>query len=131
MVTKAGFPTLPPTGLSTRIEMIDPPQTSTINNQANLNASFSPQTSVPKPRAQFTSKRVFKVIIIGDAGVGKTCLSFRFCNNRFPAQTEATIGVDFREKTLTLENELIRTQLWDTAGQERYRQSITGLESNH
>ncbi|CAD5219337.1 unnamed protein product [Bursaphelenchus xylophilus] len=72
----------------------------------------------------YKAKRVFKVIIIGDAGVGKTCLSFRFCNNRFPQQTEATIGVDFRERTLPLEGELIRVQLWDTAGQERYRQSI-------
>uniref|UniRef100_A0A0M3HWL8 Ras-related protein Rab-33 n=1 Tax=Ascaris lumbricoides TaxID=6252 RepID=A0A0M3HWL8_ASCLU len=64
------------------------------------------------------------VIILGDAGVGKTCLSFRFCNGRFPAQTEATIGVDFRERSVVIDGELIRVQLWDTAGQERYRQSI-------
>ncbi|KAL3091373.1 hypothetical protein niasHS_007166 [Heterodera schachtii] len=70
------------------------------------------------------SKRVFKVIIIGDAGVGKTCLSYRFCNGRFPGPTEATIGVDFRERSLLIDDELIRVQLWDTAGQERYRQSI-------
>lgn len=67
---------------------------------------------------------LLQVIILGDAGVGKTCLSFRFCNQRFPQQTEATIGVDFRERSLSLEGELIRVQLWDTAGQERYRQSI-------
>ncbi|TKR78327.1 hypothetical protein L596_019148 [Steinernema carpocapsae] len=72
----------------------------------------------------YNSKRVFKVIIIGDAGVGKTCLSFRFCNGRFPAQTEATIGVDFRERSVVIDKELLRVQLWDTAGQERYRQSI-------
>jgi len=84
--------------------------------------------SVPKiasaGKATYKSKRVFKVIIIGDANVGKTCLSFRFCNGRFPAQTEATIGVDFRERSLVIDDELIRVQLWDTAGQERYRQSI-------
>uniref|UniRef100_A0A914GYX0 Uncharacterized protein n=1 Tax=Globodera rostochiensis TaxID=31243 RepID=A0A914GYX0_GLORO len=74
--------------------------------------------------AGFRSKRVFKVIIIGDAGVGKTCLSYRFCNGRFPGPTEATIGVDFRERSLVIDDELIRVQLWDTAGQERYRQSI-------
>ncbi|VDN59716.1 unnamed protein product [Dracunculus medinensis] len=73
---------------------------------------------------QYHSKRVFKVIILGDAGVGKTCLSFRFCNGRFPAQTEATIGVDFRERSVIIDSELIRIQLWDTAGQERYRHSI-------
>lgn len=52
------------------------------------------------------------MIIIGDAGVGKTCLSFRFCNGRFPHHTEATIGVDFRERALVLDGELIRVQLW-------------------
>lgn len=77
-----------------------------------------------QPGKTYRSKRVFKVIILGDAGVGKTCLSFRFCNGRFPAQTEATIGVDFRERSVVIEGELIRVQLWDTAGQERYRQSI-------
>ncbi|VDK71220.1 unnamed protein product [Onchocerca ochengi] len=77
-----------------------------------------------QPGKTYRKKRVFKVIILGDAGVGKTCLSFRFCNGRFPAQTEATIGVDFRERSVAIDGELIRVQLWDTAGQERYRQSI-------
>jgi GTPase SAR1 family protein len=53
-------------------------------------------------------RRTFKVILIGDAGVGKTCLSFRFCNGRFPENTEATIGVDFRERTFEIDGELIR-----------------------
>uniref|UniRef100_A0A915PF42 Ras-related protein Rab-33 n=1 Tax=Setaria digitata TaxID=48799 RepID=A0A915PF42_9BILA len=77
-----------------------------------------------QPGKTYRTKRVFKVIILGDAGVGKTCLSFRFCNGRFPAQTEATIGVDFRERSVAIDGELLRVQLWDTAGQERYRQSI-------
>ncbi|CAG9540888.1 unnamed protein product [Cercopithifilaria johnstoni] len=77
-----------------------------------------------QPGKTYRAKRVFKVIILGNAGVGKTCLSFRFCNGRFPAQTEATIGVDFRERSVAIDGELIRVQLWDTAGQERYRQSI-------
>ncbi|VDK18223.1 unnamed protein product [Anisakis simplex] len=71
-----------------------------------------------------SSTNCIQVIILGDAGVGKTCLSFRFCNGRFPAQTEATIGVDFRERSVVIDGELIRVQLWDTAGQERYRQSM-------
>lgn len=78
------------------------------------------------PTKPIHSKRVFKVIVIGDAGVGKTCLSFRFCNGRFPERTEATIGVDFRERAITIDGELIRVQLWDTAGQERFRQSMVG-----
>uniref|UniRef100_A0A914XEX5 Uncharacterized protein n=1 Tax=Plectus sambesii TaxID=2011161 RepID=A0A914XEX5_9BILA len=83
----------------------------------------TPQTTTTTNKT-FRTKRVFKVIIIGDAGVGKTCLSFRFCNGRFPVHTEATIGVDFRERSLVIDGELIRVQLWDTAGQERYRQSM-------
>ncbi|KAL5012823.1 hypothetical protein ScPMuIL_011374 [Solemya velum] len=69
-------------------------------------------------------RRIFKIIVIGDSNVGKTCLTFRFCSGKFPEKTEATIGVDFREKTLTVDSELIKLQLWDTAGQERFRKSM-------
>jgi Ras-related protein Rab-33B len=98
-------------------------------NKEESNGEKKEEISIPKivqpnMKISYTSKRVFKVIIIGDANVGKTCLSFRFCNGRFPQQTEATIGVDFRERALAFGKELIRVQLWDTAGQERYRQSI-------
>ncbi|XP_059410349.1 ras-related protein Rab-33B-like [Carassius carassius] len=68
--------------------------------------------------------RTCKIIVIGDAGVGKTCLTYRFCTGQFPSRTEATIGVDFREKLLDLEGEKIKVQLWDTAGQERFRKSM-------
>ncbi|CAI5444345.1 unnamed protein product [Caenorhabditis angaria] len=78
----------------------------------------------PSANKNYKQKRTFKVIIVGDAGVGKTCLSFRFCCGKFPEHTEATIGVDFRERSCVIENELLKVQLWDTAGQERYRQSI-------
>jgi len=68
--------------------------------------------------------RVFKIIVLGDSGVGKTCLTFRFCSGRFPGKTEVTIGVDFREKCVDVEGETIKLQLWDTAGQERFRKSM-------
>lgn len=69
-------------------------------------------------------KRTFKIIVIGDSNVGKTCLTFRFCGGQFPAKTEATIGVDFRERCVEVEGEQIKLQLWDTAGQERFRKSM-------
>jgi len=69
-------------------------------------------------------KRVFKIIVVGDSCVGKTCLTYRFCEGKFPVKTEATIGVDFREKTLAVDGESIKLQLWDTAGQERFRRSM-------
>ncbi|CAF1121255.1 unnamed protein product [Adineta steineri] len=69
-------------------------------------------------------KRIFKIIVIGDSHVGKTCLTYRFCSGKFPEKTEATIGVDFREKTLEIDNEIFKLQIWDTAGQERFRRSM-------
>lgn len=74
--------------------------------------------------------RTFKVIVLGNSSVGKTCLTYRFCQRNFLIQTEATIGVDFRERLLELteknssKTRQIKLQLWDTAGQERYRTSM-------
>jgi len=81
-----------------------------------------------KPEEQVskvTKPPCYKIIILGESGVGKTCLSFRFCAGRFPQSTEATIGLDFREKIVELEGTRIKLQLWDTAGQERFRKSVT------
>ncbi|KAL0879618.1 hypothetical protein ABMA27_003337 [Loxostege sticticalis] len=69
-------------------------------------------------------KKVFKIIVLGDSGVGKTCLTYRFCEGQFLDKSEATIGVDFRERTIKIGNEEIKLQLWDTAGQERFRKSM-------
>ncbi|XP_042215632.1 ras-related protein Rab-33B-like [Homarus americanus] len=69
-------------------------------------------------------QKTFKIIVIGDSSVGKTCLTFRFCGGHFPERTEATIGVDFREKRVNIDHEDIVLQLWDTAGQERFRRSM-------
>ncbi|XP_061542022.1 ras-related protein Rab-33A isoform X2 [Phycodurus eques] len=52
--------------------------------------------------------RIFKIIVIGDSNVGKTCLTFRFTGGSFPDKTEATIGVDFREKAVEIEGETIK-----------------------
>lgn len=52
--------------------------------------------------------RIFKIIVIGDSNVGKTCLTFRFTGGSFPDKTEATIGVDFREKVVEIEGETIK-----------------------
>uniref|UniRef100_A0A914X1U8 EF-hand domain-containing protein n=1 Tax=Plectus sambesii TaxID=2011161 RepID=A0A914X1U8_9BILA len=71
-----------------------------------------------------TPDRIFKVVFVGDSGVGKTCFLHRFCHNRFKPSFNATIGVDFTVKTINLGERLVALQLWDTAGQERFR-SIT------
>ncbi|CAF2622584.1 unnamed protein product [Rotaria sp. Silwood2] len=69
-------------------------------------------------------KYLFKVVLIGNASVGKTCLVRRFCQDVFPTGQAATIGVDFLIKTVEVNGEKIKLQIWDTAGQERFR-SIT------
>lgn len=57
-----------------------------------------------------------KVIIIGDSGVGKSNILGRFCDDKFSATHMATVGVDFKIKTINVEGRKIKLQLWDTAG---------------
>ncbi|CDW52900.1 Ras and EF-hand 8 domain containing protein [Trichuris trichiura] len=68
--------------------------------------------------------RIFKVVVAGDSGVGKTSFLDRFTNDRFDPTHQSTIGIDFHLRVLKVEDQLIGLQLWDTAGQERFR-SIT------
>uniref|UniRef100_A0A3B3R7U5 small monomeric GTPase n=2 Tax=Paramormyrops kingsleyae TaxID=1676925 RepID=A0A3B3R7U5_9TELE len=90
------------------------------SKDANLSSSLELGTSLD----QSVQTRIFKIIVIGDSNVGKTCLTFRFTGGSFPGKTEATIGVDFREKAVEIEGEKIKVQVWDTAGQERFRKSM-------
>ena len=64
---------------------------------------------------------LFKILIIGESGVGKTCLLLRFTEDSFTTTFLTTIGIDFKIKIINLENKLIKLQIWDTAGQERFR----------
>jgi Ras-related protein Rab-11A len=63
----------------------------------------------------------FKLIIVGDSGVGKTNLINRFAANQFNINSKSTIGVEFVYKTLKINNDIIKVEIWDTAGQERYK----------
>lgn len=63
----------------------------------------------------------FKIIIIGDSGVGKSNLMSRYTTNEFSQDTQATIGVEFMTKSLRIEDREAKIQIWDTAGQERFR----------
>ena len=67
---------------------------------------------------------IFKIIIIGDCKVGKSCLQLRFTQDIFKYNHDVTIGVEFGNKIINLDNEDIKLQIWDTAGQESFR-SIT------
>ena len=67
---------------------------------------------------------IFKIVLIGDTCVGKSCILVRFSDDVFVENYVTTIGVDFRFKTMIVKNKIAKIQIWDTAGQERYR-SIT------
>ncbi|CAH8541058.1 unnamed protein product [Schistosoma curassoni] len=73
------------------------------------------------PTETLTPTRIFKVILVGDSGVGKSSFSYRFCDGIFYPQLRATLGVDFRTKNIKMNNSVYTIQLWDTAGQETYR----------
>jgi len=64
---------------------------------------------------------LFKLVLIGDASVGKTSLLLRFADDNFDDNYVSTVGVDFRFRTVTVDNKLVKLQIWDTAGQERFR----------
>lgn len=73
-----------------------------LTSSVELSATSSLDTSI--------QTRIFKIIVIGDSNVGKTCLTFRFTGGSFPDKTEATIGVDFREKAVVIEGETIKVK---------------------
>ena len=64
---------------------------------------------------------LFKVVLIGDSGVGKSNLLSRFTRNEFNLDSKSTIGVEFATRSVQVDSKTVKAQIWDTAGQERYR----------
>ncbi|KHJ48718.1 Ras family protein [Trichuris suis] len=64
---------------------------------------------------------LFKVVLIGDSGVGKSNLLSRFTRNEFNLESKSTIGVEFATRSICVDGKIVKAQIWDTAGQERYR----------
>jgi len=75
--------------------------------------------------AKKTYDLLFKLLLIGDSGVGKTCILFRFSDDAFTSTFISTIGIDFKIKTVDLRGKKIKLQIWDTAGQERFHTITT------
>lgn len=66
-----------------------------------------------------------KLLMIGDSGVGKTCLLLRYANDSFSPTFITTIGIDFKIKNIEIDDKRVKLQIWDTAGQERFRTITT------
>ena len=64
---------------------------------------------------------IFKILLIGDSGVGKSCILLRFADDAYTESYISTIGVDFKIRTVEMDGKCVKLQIWDTAGQERYR----------
>jgi len=80
----------------------------------------NPQTLMALPNEE-NFDFLFKIVLIGDCGTGKTCIVERFKTGNFIERHGNTIGVDFSMKTIKVESKLVKLQIWDTAGQERFR----------
>ncbi|KAH8421358.1 hypothetical protein KR009_002647 [Drosophila setifemur] len=66
-------------------------------------------------------KFLFKILVLGDSGVGKSCLLMRFSEGRFTGQHLTTVGIDFKVCTVEVGGHVVKLQIWDTAGEERFR----------
>ncbi|AQK73196.1 ypt homolog4, partial [Zea mays] len=81
-------------------------------------AAFAPR---PRASARALDDYLFKLLLIGDSGVGKSCLLLRFADDSYLDSYISTIGVDFKIRTVEQDGKTIKLQIWDTAGQERFR----------
>eukprot|EP00979_Chaetoceros_neogracilis_P011824 scaffold2993_cov266-Chaetoceros_neogracile.AAC.5 len=79
-----------------------------------------PPPSAAPPKS-FPYDHLFKLLMIGDAGVGKSSMLLRFTDDSFDEHIQSTIGVDFKVKHLDVSSKRIKLTVWDTAGQERFR----------
>ena len=66
-------------------------------------------------------KNFIKIVVLGDASVGKTSLLMRYSQGKNPQNTKPTIGADFQKKEVIINNTINNVQIWDTAGQEQYQ----------
>ena len=80
-----------------------------------------PQVDFNPKNTKAVPTEVFKIVMIGDSGTGKTSLLLKFTEGKYLEEDRATIGIDFKQKIIKVNDFNIRLQIWDTAGQERFR----------
>ena len=95
----------------------NPATSQDVNNMVNGNES----RKHPSRLVVRGHDRVFKVVVVGESGVGKSCLVGSLCDEPYIEDRSPTIGSDIRNVTLTVDNLRVKISAWDTAGQERFR----------
>ena len=102
-------------------------QPSTTSTEEQINPQFHYEV-MPDDYTKYDLS--FKVIVIGDSGVGKSCLTNKATNNIFEENYNATVGFEFFTFNIKMFNKIIKLQIWDTCGQELYRSLITNFYRN-
>jgi len=85
------------------------------------------QSGTLRSRPDFIHYLMLKLVLIGDAGVGKSSVIMRFIDQTFLDHKRETIGVDFSVKNLKVDGKSIKLHIWDTAGQERFRSMVSSF----
>lgn len=93
----------------------------TVSGKKCLSAIFTEREKDELAVSQAPPEKAYRIVLAGDAAVGKSSFLLRLCKNEFKGNTSATLGVDFQMKTLVVDGVPTVLQLWDTAGQERFR----------
>ncbi|NXK00082.1 RASEF protein, partial [Corythaixoides concolor] len=97
-------------------------RSSSIASTRKYISALTPQSDATESTPKYpSSEKAYKIVLAGDAAVGKSSFLTRLCKNEFRGNTSATLGVDFQMKRLIVDGEPTVLQLWDTAGQERFR----------
>ncbi|XP_065717206.1 ras and EF-hand domain-containing protein [Patagioenas fasciata] len=97
-------------------------RSSSIASTRKYISALAPQSDSTEFTPKYpSSEKAYKIVLAGDAAVGKSSFLTRLCKNEFRGNTSATLGVDFQMKRLIVDGEPTVLQLWDTAGQERFR----------
>ena len=87
--------------------------------------STVPNSSDSTPNKSSNYQYIFKLILIGSSGVGKSCILQRYMKHTFEESYKCTIGVDFLMKSVIVNGQTVKLQLWDTAGQEKYKSMVS------
>lgn len=97
----------------------DPPMTIGEGSSAGLSDRKTFSASQFEKTSEYDY--LFKILLLGNQGVGKSSLLGRFADNEFLETYRTTVGVDFKIRTVEIDDKAVKLQLWDTAGQERFK----------